>query len=222
MSGLFLTFEGPEGAGKSTQIAILAAAIRADGYRVTQTREPGGTPVGECVRDILLNTDFTAMAPETEALLHTAARAQHVRDIIRPALFRGDVVLCDRFIDSTLAYQGGGSGVPVTELLALQRLAVGDTLPRIRFLLDLPVEIGLGRRRRDAGTLNKMDVLELDFHERVREAYLSFARAFPDGWIVIDARRPRDEIAEEIQRAVRGLIAESGERIARHPVVPAQ
>jgi dTMP kinase len=221
VDGLFLTFEGPEGAGKSTQVRLLAESLRSDGFAVCQTREPGGTPVGERIRDLLLGKVAVVMAPETEALLHTAARAQHVRDVIRPALERGVIVLCDRFVDSTLAYQGGGGGVPFDELANIQRIALGDTQPDMRFLLDLPVETGLKRRREDGAGINRVDELEIAFHNRVRNAYHAVVLALPVGWRVIDANGAAEEIAADIRQEVARLIVGKGDLVARQSEVAA-
>jgi dTMP kinase len=222
VDGLFLTFEGSEGAGKSTQVRLLAESLRSDGFAVCQTREPGGTPIGERIRDLLLGNVAVAMAPETEALLHTAARAQHVRDVIRPALERGEIVLCDRFVDSTLAYQGGGSGVPVDELDNIQRIATGKTQPDMRFLLDLPVETGLQRRRDDGAGLNRVDEFEVAFHTRVRCAYHELVREQPVGWTVIDATGAPEAIAADIRQQVARLVAGKGDLVARQSEVAAR
>jgi dTMP kinase len=219
--GLFLTFEGPEGAGKSTQMRMLGESLGGDGFVVCLTREPGGTSIGERIRDLLLGNVSEGISPEAEALLHTAARAQHVRDVIRPALERGEIVLCDRFVESTLAYQGGGGGVPIDELEKIQRLAVGHTRPDMRFLLDLSVETGLRRRLDDRAGLNRIDELDIAFHSRVRDAYHALVRAQPAGWTVIDANGAPEAIAAEIRQEVARLIAAKGRLVARQPEVTA-
>ena len=207
--GFFVALEGPEGSGKSTQAGLLAARLRAEGWAVLLTREPGGTPLGERIRDLVLTESDYAILPEAEALLYAAARAQHVREVILPVLARGDVVVCDRFADSTLAYQGGGRGLPLVDLLAVQRVATGGLEPDLRVLLDIPVEVGLGRRFGTPGTINRLDAEDIAFHARVRAAYLALAAEQPAGWVTLDATGPADDVArviaaEVMARIVRG------------------
>jgi len=162
------------------------------------TREPGGTPIGEAIRSILLDHGNYAMLPETEALLHTAARSQHVGEVIRPALENGVVVLCDRFVDSTLAYQGAGRGLAMKSLGQIQELATGGLRPELTILLDLPVEVGLARRFGGEDEINRFDRAEKAFHERVRRAFLELAQNDPSRWAVVDASRTRDEVGSDI------------------------
>jgi dTMP kinase len=211
VSGYFIAFEGPEGSGKSTQARALATALEADGRRVCLTREPGGTAIGEQIRAILLDHANSAMLPETEALLYTAARAQHVGDVIRPALAANEVVVCDRFLDSTLVYQGVGRGLAVDALAAVQRFAIGGLEPDLRVLLDLPVERGLQRRRAGLEEFNRLDAADLAFHERVRRGYLDRARANPTGWVVVDADDDPDVVAARVVDAVRERLGERPE-----------
>jgi dTMP kinase len=206
-AGHFIVFEGPEGAGKSTQIRRLAALLEAQGREVVVTREPGGTPVGDAIRGVLLGAGDYAMLPQTEAFLLSASRAQHVHDVIQPAIERGAIVLCDRFADSSLAYQGGGHGMDRAALRCLERIAVGDTEPDLRLLLDLPVEVGLARRHRDAGSVNRIDRASVTFHERVRRAYRELAEARPAAWAVIDAAQAPDDVLADICRAIRATLA---------------
>lgn len=208
--GYFVAFEGPEGAGKSTQLRLLADGLRAAGFDIVATREPGGTLIGERIRSILLDRASLGMAAETEALLITAARAQHVRDVIQPALERGAIVLCDRFADSTLAYQGGGRGLPLDALRALQRFAIGDVVPDVRILLDIPAEDGLARRHGDAASTNRLDHEEMAFHRRVRGTFLELASEDAASWVVVDASRPADAIAEELRAVVLGRLGTAG------------
>jgi len=191
----FVVFEGPEGGGKTTQVARLAARLRAQGYEVVETREPGGTRVGNEIRAILLGLgEDYAILPETEVLLLAAARAQHVREVIQPALARNAWVLCDRYADSTYAYQGGGRGLDLAPLRDIQEFATNGLMPDLRLLLDVPVEIGLKRRHADPASVNRIDLADLSFHERVRSAFLALAADSPDHWLVIDARRDPDAV----------------------------
>jgi dTMP kinase len=201
-AGYFIAFEGPEGAGKSSQIRLLADTLRATGCDVLVTREPGGTPIGERIRDVLLDASSAAMSPRTEALLLNAARAQLVQDVIGPALERGEVVLCDRFADSTLAYQGGGRGLSLWELATLQQFAIGGLEPDLRILLDVDAEIGLRRRRAVVGSSNRLDEESLLFHRRVRDTFRELARADPGSWIVLDGGQPSETVASEVANEV--------------------
>jgi len=202
VAGRFIVFEGPEGAGKSLQASRLAGALRDDGYDVVLTREPGGTPLGEEIRSLLLRADGYDMLPEAEALLMTAARAQHVADVIKPALAAGAIAVCDRFVDSTLAYQGGGRGLPREPLEALQRFATGGLVPDLRILLDLPVAVGLSRRLSEQESVNRIDAANLAFHERVRQTFLTLAAKHPASWVVIDAQQPVADVARQVWEAV--------------------
>lgn len=205
--GRFIVFEGPEGAGKSVQANRLAASLRDAGRNVVQTREPGGTPIGDEIRTVLLRLRTDVVMPETEVLLLAAGRAQHVRQVIVPALARGDDVVCDRYVDSTLAYQGGGRGLSLNALRPIQHYATGGLTPDLRLLLDLPVEDGLRRRFADPESVNRIDQDDIAFHERVRAAYLALAAAEPAGWVVIDASRSIDEVAVDVVASVRDRLA---------------
>ncbi|PKO23913.1 MAG: dTMP kinase [Chloroflexi bacterium HGW-Chloroflexi-1] len=201
--GLFITFEGPEGSGKTTQIHQLAAWLGAIGRDVLTTREPGGTRLGDAVRRLLLDPHHTEMRPETEILLFSAARAQIVGEVIRPHLARGGVVLCDRFADSTLAYQGYGRRLDLNTLRMITAFATGDLAPDLTICLDLPALEGLRRKQGcDQGEWNRMEREKLEFHERVRQGYLSLAAAEPARWLVLDALRPVEEIQNEIRERV--------------------
>ena len=207
MTGTFIVFEGPEGGGKTLQLGRLAERLRDDGMDVVSTREPGGTQVGNGIRGILLGPGDYAILPETEVLLLAAARAQHVREVIRPALARGAWVLCDRFVDSTYAYQGGGSGLNRDALRPIQQFATDGLEPDVRVLLDLPVEIGLQRRHADAGSVNRIDLADVRYHQRVREAYLQLVAEMPDQWVVIDARNEPDVVQLQIWRQLHKRLA---------------
>lgn len=202
MAGTFIVFEGPEGAGKSVQATRLATVLRSRGLTVLQTREPGGTPIGDEIRTVLLSDRDCAMLPETEVLLLAASRAQLVRSTIQPALARGGVVICDRYVDSSLAYQGGGRQLPMAPLLSIQAYATGGLKPDIRILLDLPVAVGLQRRFADPGTVNRIDNDEIAFHERVRATYLDLVLKHPADWIVIDGSASIDDVAHDVAAAI--------------------
>lgn len=210
---LFITFEGPEGGGKSTQARRLHARIQSAGYPVVLTREPGGTPISENIRRIVLDLQNGEMDPTTEALLFSAARAQHVAQLIRPTLEQSGIVICDRFADATYAYQGYGLGRDLDELRALTQIATGGLEPDITILIDLPVEVGLDRKRTPARNTasplsprssapsiewNRLDAREVAFHERVRAGYLALAAADPQRWLVLDGRDSFDSLAAAI------------------------
>jgi dTMP kinase len=196
---MFITFEGPEGSGKSSQLALLAPFLSARGLDVLVTREPGGTAIGDQIRLCLHDVANTGMAAATELLLYSASRAQLVNELIRPALTAGKVVLCDRFADSTLAYQGYGRGLNLDDLLAITRFATGGLTPDLTFLLDIDVASGLARRRQWGAEMNRLDLEEVAFHERVRHGYHELARAGVARWCIIDADRSVDAVQEDIR-----------------------
>jgi dTMP kinase len=200
--GVFITLEGPDGSGKSSLLPRLAAVLRGGGCEVVTTREPGSTPLGEQIRRLLLDVepkiDRTGLA---DALLFAASRAQHVAEVIRPALERGAVVVCDRYADSSLAYQGQGSGVPLDELRVVQRFATGGLVPDLTILLDLPVEDGL--RRKSAEVTRFEAFQDLAYHRRVREAFLAFAAAEPQRYVVVDASGDEAAVLASAVAAVR-------------------
>jgi len=209
--GALITFEGGEGAGKSTQIGRLAERLVAEAGlvpdRVVRVREPGGTVLGEGIRDILKRPESRIGGP-SEALLFAACRAQLVEDVIRPALAAGKVVLCDRFADSTVAYQGGGRGLPAELVASVNRLACGEVRPDLTVLLDLDPADGLARASaRDSGKADRLEALDLAFHRRVRDAYHALARSEPARILVLDATRPQAEVAEAIWHEVRRRLA---------------
>ncbi len=199
----FITFEGIEGSGKTTQIQRLGTSLEAAGHQVLLTREPGGCPIADQVRSILLHPDNAKMVPRTELLLYAAARAQHVEEVVKPALEKGQIVLCDRFTDATLAYQGEGRGLNRELIIQLNRLAAGDCTPDLTLLFDLPVEIGLGRARQRE--IDQQDSSEgrfereaLEFHRRIRHGYLSLAAAEPERFRTIAAEQTPEQIAVRI------------------------
>ena len=207
--GLFITLEGGEGAGKSTQTAALTERLEANGLRVVRAREPGGTPLGERLRDIALDLSSggdMALDPLTETLLFIAARTELVASVIAPALETGTIVVCDRFSDSTLAYQGFGRGVDLETIERLNTDAARGLRPDVTVLLDLPVEEGLSRTG-TAGQADRFGREEEAFHERVRQGYRSLAAREPERWLVVDASQPPNEVSELIWRRVEPLLA---------------
>ena len=198
---MFITFEGTEGSGKSLQQRLLVERLRAQGLRVLATHEPGGTPLGSELRQLLLARDELEPAPRSEALLMNASRAQLVEKVIRPALERGEVVVCDRFGDSTLAYQGAGRGLDIQQVASVISFATAGLLPDMTMLLDLPVEVGLARKRVQ-DQRNRFEAETVAFHRRVREAYRSMAESEPGRWRCVDAVQPADQLADEIWQAV--------------------
>jgi dTMP kinase len=200
--GLFITLEGPEGSGKSTHAPRLAEYLRSLGRDVLLTREPGGTSIGDQIRAILNDHANAGMQPHAEILLFCASRAQLVSQLIRPHLEKGGTVVCDRFSDSTLAYQGYGHGLSLTTLRSITSFADGGLKPHLTILLDLPVETGLARRRQSGGDWNRLDALEVEFHRRVRQGYLQLARREPGRWFRIDSKREEEEVWGQIRKAV--------------------
>ncbi|MEJ7837618.1 MAG: dTMP kinase [Thermomicrobiales bacterium] len=200
--GVFVVFEGPDGSGKTQQMAGLARHLRQNGETVIETREPGGTPLGDEIRGLLLNREHVAIDGLAELFLLAAARAQHVQDVIEPAIAGGTIVLCDRYVDSSFAYQGGGRGLAVDSIAAVQQVATGGRLPDGRVVLDVPVEVGLARRFADTAEINRLDRADGAFHERVREAYLSQAHTSEADWIVVDAVPSFETVARDLQTRV--------------------
>jgi len=199
---MFITFEGPEGSGKSSLIPKLTKTLIEAGYEVVQTREPGGTAIGDQIRDTLLSLKNEEMHPVTETLLFQASRAQHVNQIIKPALVDGKVVLCDRYADSTMAYQGYGHQRDLETITQIIAYATSNLKPDLTILLDLDVEMGLKRRSGDSDNWNRLDAKELAFHKRVREGYLQMVADEPDRWVVVDASRSLDEVLQEVENIV--------------------
>lgn len=198
---MFITLEGPEGSGKTAQLDPLAEYLVDEGYVVRKTREPGGTPIGDQIRNTILDLKNTAMVDRTEALLLQASRAQLVEEVIKPSLEKGEVILCDRFADSTLAYQGFGHQNDLTPLREIIHYATGGLTPDLTILLDIDPAVGL-KRRNQAGNLNRLDALDLDFHQRVRKGYLELANSEPERWVVIDAGRSFQDVQNDIREVV--------------------
>ena len=191
---MFIAFEGGEGAGKSTQEALLAAALTERGHHVVRTREPGGTPAGERIRDILLSPEFDGLDARAEALLFAAARGEHVARVIRPALDRGDVVICDRYLDSSVAYQGYGRELGVETIRQLSLWATDDLVPDLTIVLDIDPAIGLSRLENP----DRMEAEPIEFHRAVRAGFLDLASKDPDRYLVLPADQPREVIAAQI------------------------
>lgn len=209
--GKFITFEGPEGAGKTTQAKRLIVALQEHGNQVLYTREPGGTSTGEAIREILqYNKAGEPIAPETEVLLFAASRAQLVRKVILPALEQGIYVVCDRFADSTTAYQGYGRGFSVEQMITINQFAIDGAIPDVTILLDLEIAKGfdrLSRRHRDGrGQLDRIENEERAFHERVRRGYLEMAQKWPERFVVVNATGDEETVAGEVWRVVQGVL----------------
>jgi dTMP kinase len=198
---MFITLEGPDGCGKTTQAQLLADHLRGLSLDVLQTREPGGTAISDQIRQILTDLSNTPMHPRTEILLFSASRAQLCHEVIRPHLQAGGTVLSDRFFDSTLAYQGYGHRLDLEALRAITAFATGGLVPDITFLLDIPADEGL-LRRKEHGGWNRLDAYNLEFHQRVRQGYLALAQAEPQRWLTIDGRQPVEAIQQELQRVI--------------------
>ncbi|ABS64717.1 dTMP kinase [Parvibaculum lavamentivorans DS-1] len=200
----FITLEGGEGAGKSTQVRRLAARLEAAGQRVTITREPGGAPGAEAIRHLLVTGDVARWTPKAEMLLHFAAREDHLSRTIRPALERGDWVICDRFVDSTMAYQGFAQGLGPELVNELKEIVIGDDMPGLTLILDLPVETGLARAgSRGQGAEDRYERMDLRFHETLRQAFETIAKNEPERCVMVDASQTEDEVAEAIWAEVK-------------------
>ncbi len=199
--GCFITFEGVEGCGKSTQLVLLKQYLASQGREVEVTREPGGTPIAEAIRRVLLDPENHALTPVAEVLLYAAARAQHVAERIRPALEAGKIVLCDRFADSTTAYQGAGRALPEATIAALHRIATEGVWPELTIVLDIDPELGLERAAARRG-LDRIENESIEFHRRVREGFLTLARAEPQRVTVVDGSRDADSVAADVRRLV--------------------
>ena len=199
---MFITLEGPDGSGKTSHMQPLAEWLEWQGYRVHSAREPGGTLISEQIRNIIHDLDNTEMHPHTETLLYQAARAQIVEQVLRPKLAESWIVLCDRYADSTLAYQGYGHQQNLDEVRALVRYATGGLVPDLTLLLDVDVETGLSRRQKGGGEWNRLDAYQLEFHRRVRAGYLNLAKQEPGRWVVVDASQPWELVQEALRKAI--------------------
>lgn len=218
--GFFITFEGPDGSGKTTQSQLLLKHLEDEGFEVAWTREPGGTELGELIRDVILHDGrFDDLSPRVEALLLASARAQHVSELIRPELEMGKIVLCDRFTDSTTAYQGGGSGLNIEDMSRLNHFATGSLVPDLVILLDMPIEDGLQRKLGDnidvSDSLSRIEQRGLAYHRRVRLQFLNLAARAPARWLVLDGRLPAKELNATIQQHVCEQLKKTGQSPSR-------
>lgn len=205
--GMFITFEGPEGAGKTTILNKLSDILKQKGYKVLQTREPGGISISEQIREVLLNKDNVSMDERTEALLYAAARRQHLVEKVLPALEEGYMVLCDRFIDSSLAYQGYARGLGVDEVYQINRFAIGETMPNLTLYFDIDPKEGLARiQSNEEREVNRLDLEKLSFHEKVREGYLKLVDRFPERIKVVDASAGVDEVLDNALEVIQAYI----------------
>ena len=195
---MFITIEGPEGSGKTTAVNTAVKKLEEMGYQIVRTREPGGTPIAEQIRNVILDKNNTAMDIRTEALLYAASRRQHLVEKVWPALKEGKIVICDRYLDSSLAYQGGARGLGVDNILQVNSFATEGTFPDLTLLFDLDPEIGLARIAANADReVNRLDLEKIEFHKTVRNTFLELAKRFPERFVIIDASKPRDEVAKE-------------------------
>ncbi|EWG08737.1 dTMP kinase [Cytobacillus firmus] len=205
--GKFITIEGPEGAGKTTIIDMLASNLAEEGYQVLQTREPGGIEIAEQIRSVILDKKNTKMDPRTEALLYAAARRQHLAEKVKPALDEGYIILCDRFIDSSLAYQGYARGLGIEEVYSINSFAIEGMMPELTLYFDIDPEAGLNRINQHKGReVNRLDLEQLDFHHKVREGYLKLMELYPERIFKIDASKPLEEVYQQAESKLKERI----------------
>ena len=200
---MFITLEGPEGSGKTTAVESAVKSLIEMGYEIVRTREPGGTPIAEEIRNVILDKANVNMDPRTEALLYAASRRQHLVEKVWPALKEGKIVICDRYLDSSLAYQGGARGLGVDNILNINLFATENTWPDLTLLFDIDPEIGLARIASNANReVNRLDLEKIDFHKKVRQTFLDLAKRYPDRFVVIDASLSREEVAKNTLEAI--------------------
>ncbi len=202
---MFITLEGPEGSGKTSHIPYLVEYLREKGYTVFPTREPGGTSIGEQIREVIHDLKNVEMHPRTETLLYQAARSQIVEQVIKPRLTAGEIVISDRYYDSTIAYQGYGHQQDLEQVRSLVKYATGGLVPDLTVLLDVDVEIGLGRKKKD-NEWNRLDAYTVEFHKRVRAGYLEMVKAEPKRWVVLNAEKKWDEVQKELRKTILAAI----------------
>lgn len=200
---LFITLEGPEGSGKTSAINKVKEILESEGHEIVMTREPGGTAISEQIREVILNKENTSMDPRTEALLYAASRRQHLVEKIWPSVKEGKIVICDRYLDSSLAYQGFARNLGVEDILRINMYATENTFPDLTLLFDLDPEIGLGRINADKNReVNRLDLEKLSFHKAVREGYLKLAKMYPERFVIIDASKSKEEVVEQTLKAI--------------------
>ena len=205
---LFVTFEGGEGSGKSSALRLIAERLEKEGFPYILTREPGGTPIAEAIRNVILDKANTAMDPRTEALLYAASRRQHLAEKVWPALKEGKIVLCDRYLDSSLAYQGGARGLGIDNILKVNEYATEGTFPDLTLFFDIEPELGLARIAANASReVNRLDLEKMDFHKGVRKTFQELARRFPERYVTIDASKPLQEVVEDAYKAIKDRLA---------------
>ncbi len=200
---MFITLEGPEGSGKTTAVEAAVKELEARGYQIIRTREPGGTPIAEQIRNVILDKENTKMDPRTEALLYAASRRQHLVEKVWPALKEGKIVICDRYLDSSLAYQGGARGLGIDNILNVNMFATENTFPDLTLLFDITPEEGLKRIAANASReVNRLDLEKLEFHHKVRNTFLELAKKYPERYVIIDASKSREEVAKATLDAI--------------------
>ena len=206
-NGIFITIEGPDGSGKTTIINMLAENLQKEGFEVMATREPGGIEIAEQIRQVILDRDNTAMDPRTEALLYAAARRQHLAEKVKPALEKGKIILCDRFVDSSLAYQGYARGLGIDEVYSINEFAIEDMMPQLTLYFDLAPELVLERINKNKGReVNRLDLENLEFHQKVREGYMILADRFADRIVKIDASRDLESVYDDAETKIKALL----------------
>ena len=200
---MFITLEGPEGSGKTTAVKAAVAKLQELGYQVVQTREPGGTPIAEQIRNVILDKANTKMDPRTEALLYAASRRQHLVEKVWPAIKEGKIVICDRYLDSSLAYQGGARGLGVDNILNVNLFATENTYPDLTLLFDIKPELGLERIAKNSDReVNRLDLEKIEFHNKVRQTFLDLSKRYPDRYVIIDASKSIDEVQKATMDAI--------------------
>ena len=200
---MFITLEGPEGSGKTTAVENAVKKLQELGYEIVRTREPGGTPIAEQIRNVILDKNNTAMDPRTEALLYAASRRQHLVEKVWPAIKEGKIVICDRYLDSSLAYQGGARGLGVENILNVNLFATENTWPDLTLLFDLDPKIGLERISKNANReVNRLDLEKIEFHNKVRNTFLDLAKRYPERFVIIDASKTQEEVARATLDAI--------------------
>ena len=205
---MFITIEGPEGSGKTTAVNYAVSKLEEMGFQIVRTREPGGTPIAEQIRNVILDKANTAMDERTEALLYAASRRQHLVEKVWPAIKEGKIVVCDRYLDSSLAYQGGARGLGIDKILSLNQYATDGFYPDLTLLFDLDPRIGLQRiAANNTREVNRLDLEKIDFHDNVRKTFLALAERFKDRFVVLDASKPFDEVVEDAYHAIKDRLS---------------